>query len=77
MKFINKTAIITGVAGRMGTEMTPRFLGEGAKVVVVDLSIEELEKVSSIMGNIGNLPLIKQISVEKKTRKNRINKQCR
>ncbi len=59
MKFINKTAVITGAAGGIGTAITQRFLNEGAKVVAVDLSTEALEKLSSTMGNPENLLLVK------------------
>jgi 3-oxoacyl-[acyl-carrier protein] reductase len=68
MKFINKTAIITGAAGGIGTAITQRFLDEGAKVVAVDLSTEALEKLSSKMGNPENLLLVKtDISSEDST----------
>lgn len=68
MKFINKTAIITGAAGGIGTAITQRFLDEGAKVVAVDLSTEALEKLSSKMGNPENLLLVKtDISSEEST----------
>jgi 3-oxoacyl-[acyl-carrier protein] reductase len=68
MKFINKTAIITGAAGGIGTAITQRFLDEGAKVVAVDLSTEALEKLASKMGNPENLLLAKtDISSEDST----------
>ena len=68
MKFINKTAIITGAAGGIGTAITQRFLDEGAKVVAVDLSTEALEKLSSKMGDPENLLLVRtDISSEEST----------
>lgn len=68
MKFINKTAIITGAAGGIGTEITRRFLDEGANVVAVDLSMDTLEKLASKMGNPENLLLITtDISSEEST----------
>lgn len=68
MKFINKTVIITGAAGGIGTAITQRFLNEGAKVVAVDLSEEALEVLSSKMGNPKKLLLVKtDISSEEST----------
>lgn len=68
MKFINKTAVITGAAGGIGTAITRRFLDEGARVVAVDISTEALEKLASKMGNPENLLLAKtDISNEEST----------
>jgi len=68
MKFIDKTAVITGAAGGIGTAITQRFLDEGAKVVAVDLSTEALEKLAFKMGNPENLLLAKtDISSEDST----------
>lgn len=68
MRFENKTVIITGAAGGIGTEITRRFLNEGAKVVAADLSTEALEKLASKMGNPENLLLIaSDISSEEST----------
>lgn len=68
MKFINKTAIITGAAGGIGTAITKRFLDEGAKVVAVDLSAEALENLASKMGYPENLLLVEtDISSEEST----------
>ena len=59
MKFINKTAVITGAAGGIGTTITQRFLEKGAKVVAVDISTEALEDLALKMGNPENLLLVK------------------
>lgn len=68
MKFINKTAVITGAAGGIGTAITQRFLDEGARVAAVDISTEALEKLASKMGNPENLLLAKtDISSEDST----------
>lgn len=68
MKFSNKTAVITGAAGGIGTEITKRFLNEGAKVVAVDLSEEALEKLSAQCDHSENLLLVKtDISSEEST----------
>ena len=42
MKFINKTVVITGAAGVIGTAITRRFLDEGAKVAAVFFNIRQL-----------------------------------
>ena len=55
MKFKNKTVVITGAAGGIGTEITKRFLKEGARVVAVDLSIESLKKLNLKFNNTENL----------------------
>ncbi|HRP54389.1 SDR family NAD(P)-dependent oxidoreductase [Agriterribacter sp.] len=68
MKFINKTAVITGAAGGIGTAITQRFLDEGTRVAAVDISTEALEKLASKMGNPENLLLAKtNISSEDST----------
>src|SRR5690554_7698527 len=68
MKFINKTAVITGAAGGIGTAITQRFLQEGARVVAVDISTEALENLASKMGDPENLLLVKaDISSEEST----------
>lgn len=68
MKLFNKIAVITGAAGGIGTEITKRFINEGAKVVSVDISTEALGKLSSKMGNPENLLLVKtDISSEEST----------
>lgn len=69
MKFINKTVIITGAAGGIGTAITQRFLDEGANVVAVDLSTEALEKLAAKMGNPERLLLVKtDVSSEESTK---------
>lgn len=69
MKFIDKVAVITGAAGGIGTEITRRFLEEGAKVVAVDISIEALENLSAQFGTSENLLTVKtDISSEESTR---------
>jgi len=68
MKFINKVVVVTGAAGGIGTEITKRFLNEGAKVVAVDLSTEALEKLSAQSGNPESLLTVKtDISSEEST----------
>ena len=47
MKFASKVVVITGAAGGIGTEITRRFINEGAKVVAVDISTEALGKLAN------------------------------
>jgi NADP-dependent 3-hydroxy acid dehydrogenase YdfG len=54
MKFKNKVVVITGAAGGIGTEITKRFLNEGAKIAAVDVSTEALEKLSDQLGKPEN-----------------------
>jgi NAD(P)-dependent dehydrogenase (short-subunit alcohol dehydrogenase family) len=68
MKFKNQVVVITGAAGGIGTEITKRFIEEGAKVCAVDLSMEALEKLAVGLGKPENLLLVKtDISSEEST----------
>lgn len=46
MKFNNKVVVITEAPDGFGTEITKRYINEGAKVVAADISTESPEKVS-------------------------------
>lgn len=59
MKFSSKVVVITGAAGGIGTEITKRFINEGAKVVAVDISTEALEKLSVEINKPENLLTVK------------------
>lgn len=59
MKFKNKVVVITGAAGGIGTEITKRFLNEGAKVAAVDVSTEALERLSDQLDKPENLLTVK------------------
>lgn len=54
----NKVAIITGGTGGIGKATVQRFLEEGAKVAVVDISNEALKTIKSEMASLGDLLLI-------------------
>ncbi len=55
----NKVAVITGAAGGIGTELTKRFLDEGARVAATDISTEALEKLAAGLGRPENLFTVK------------------
>ena len=49
MRFENKTMLVTGGAGGIGLAIACRFASEGAKVVLVDINMEALRKVSGTL----------------------------
>jgi len=50
-KLANKVAVITGGSGAIGSATAKLFLNEGAKVVLVDINEDALQKVASEMGS--------------------------
>src|SRR5690606_29435154 len=50
-KLTNKVAVITGGSGAIGSTTAGLFLREGAKVVLVDINEEALQKVASELNN--------------------------
>lgn len=56
-KLTNKVAVITGGSGAIGSTTAKLFLSEGAKVVLVDINKEALDKVASDL-NSPNLSYI-------------------
>jgi NAD(P)-dependent dehydrogenase (short-subunit alcohol dehydrogenase family) len=59
MIFENKIVVITGAAGGIGTEITKRFLKEGARVCAVDISTPALDSLVADLGNPANLLTVK------------------
>jgi len=48
-RFTEKTVLITGAASGMGLAATRRFLDEGARVVMLDIDAESLEKAAAAL----------------------------
>jgi len=49
MKFKNKVVVITGAAGGIGTEITKRFINEGARVCAVDILTEAMKLAADFL----------------------------
>ncbi|SDI25041.1 NAD(P)-dependent dehydrogenase, short-chain alcohol dehydrogenase family [Alteribacillus persepolensis] len=58
MRLQDQVAIITGAAGGIGKETAKRFLQEGAKVVLVDVSQEALDHVKAELDSFGEVMTI-------------------
>lgn len=54
MDLMNKTVVITGGAGGIGSALAKAAAAQGAKVVVSDLSIEAAQVVADAVGGIAN-----------------------
>lgn len=64
-KLENKVAIITGGAGGIGKVTAKRFLEEGAKVVLVDLFQESLDKTKEELAAFGEIMVVQaDVSIE-------------
>lgn len=50
MRFQNKTVIVTGAAGGIGSAIASRFAAEGAKVVMTDVNAEGVEAAAREVG---------------------------
>lgn len=53
MTFANRTAVITGAAGRIGRETAKAFSRYGVKLYLVDIDLERLEEVAAELRNAG------------------------
>src|SRR4030042_181253 len=64
MGFKDHVAVITGAARGIGKAIALAFVGEGAKVALVDIDGEPLEKLREEIGNRGGqaLPILCDIS---------------
>ena len=51
MRFQNKTVLVTGATGGIGRSIVERFVAEGARVAVADVSREKAEEVAAALGN--------------------------
>jgi NAD(P)-dependent dehydrogenase (short-subunit alcohol dehydrogenase family) len=54
----NRTAVVTGAAGGIGSALTARLLSEGASVIAVDLSAEALSKLRDANDDHARLAVI-------------------
>ncbi|WP_039233607.1 SDR family NAD(P)-dependent oxidoreductase [Bacillus thermotolerans] len=62
----NKVAVITGGAGGIGKVTAERFLKEGAKVVLIDLFQESLDKAKAELDQYGEV-IVVQADVSKES----------
>jgi 2-hydroxycyclohexanecarboxyl-CoA dehydrogenase len=53
MRFHNKTVIVTGAAGSIGTAIAQRFATEGAQVIVTDMNADGVESTAAAIRATG------------------------
>ena len=58
-----RVAIVTGAAGALGTAMCERFVHDGVRVVVADLSLERCEALAGRLDPTGRLALGAELDV--------------
>lgn len=51
MRFQNKIVVVTGGTGGIGRSIAQRFVAEGARVALADVSREKAEEVAVALGN--------------------------
>ncbi|MEO6357851.1 MAG: SDR family NAD(P)-dependent oxidoreductase [Ferruginibacter sp.] len=61
MRFTNKTVIVTGGAGGIGLAVAQRFSAEGANIVLADIDMQQLQKVSVEMKPANPSTLLLQV----------------
>lgn len=66
MKLAGKIAVVTGAARGIGRATAERLLAEGAKVVISDIDLEQLEKTAIEIGDAANV-LVVRTDVSKKS----------
>ncbi|UAL29940.1 SDR family oxidoreductase [Nocardioides rotundus] len=70
----DKVAIVTGGSGGIGKATARRFLEEGAKVTVVDLSRESLEQTAAELAGLGDLLTVEADVTQEDQTKNYVDK---
>jgi NAD(P)-dependent dehydrogenase (short-subunit alcohol dehydrogenase family) len=63
MRLENKVAVITGAGGGIGEATAKLFASEGAKIAVVDINIEQAERVAKEIGEAGGEALALKLDV--------------
>ena len=61
----NQVIMITGVSGQLGQSLINEALNCGAKILCIDLSLEEMNKVKTNNWNMQNI-LLQQADIRKK-----------
>jgi len=59
MRFNDQVAVITGGSGGIGKQSAKQFLEEGAKVVIVDIDQDGLDKAVEELKNLGDIMAVK------------------
>ena len=62
MRLKNKIAILTGATGGIGEATAHRFISEGAKIAIVDIQKEKIEKLAKEIGQDKALALTADVT---------------